>query len=274
MDAVTLVEKIMSEAKSFEIDGVTYYIVEQDRKIEESHLLVYAEEVLAAVNPATPPPAAMDRLVVATVDGKPIRWQLPVVLTWTIDEATFAGKPRELEMAKSICARATADWNAAAQEYEIDDQVRFQQDETDPVFKFAFAQFGDPNLYAVAFFPSDAPAERVVNIGPATFVEPNDFDPVGVIRHELGHVLGFRHEHIRAEAQEGMNGWEKSNMEKWVTGGLGAETLTDYDSQSVMHYPLNGRGTLDFQLSDADKAGFKKLYSLPSDSEDLREFPI
>jgi len=274
MDAVTLAEKIMNEAKSFEIDGATYYIVEQDRKVEESHLLAYAEEILAAVNPATPPPAALERLVAATVDGKPIRWQLPVVLTWAVDEATFAGKPHELEMAKSICAQATADWNAAARENGIDDRVRFEQVGNNPVFRFAFAQFGDPNLYAVAFFPNDARTERVVNIGPATFVEPNDFDPVGVVRHELGHVLGFRHEHIRAEAQEGMNWWDKSNMEKWITGGLGAETLTDYDSQSVMHYPLNGRGTLDFQLSDADKAGFKKLYSLPSGSDEVREFPV
>ena len=61
-------------------------------------------------------------------------------------------------------------------------------------------------------------------------------------------------------------------MEKWVTGKVGAETLTDYDSQSVMHYPLNGRGTLDFQLSDADKAGFKKLYTLPAG--EVKEFPL
>jgi hypothetical protein len=114
----------------------------------------------------------------------------------------------------------------------------------------------------------------VVNIGPTTFVEPNAFDPVGVVRHELGHVLGFRHEHIRPEAQEGMSWWEKSNMEQWVTGGLGAENLTDYDSQSVMHYPLNGRGTLDFKLSASDKAGFKTLYTIPADSDEVREFPV
>jgi hypothetical protein len=196
-----------------------------------------------------------------------------VVLTWAIDETTFKGNPRELGMAKEICAQATADWNAAARENGIDDKVRFEKDEADPVFKFAFRRFSDPNLYAVAFFPNEAPSERVVNIGPTTFVQPNPFDRVGVVRHELGHVLGFRHEHIRAEAQEGMDSRDKENMEKWVTGGLGAETLTDYDSQSVMHYPLNGRGTLDFQLSDADKAGFKKLYSLPSDSDEVREFP-
>jgi hypothetical protein len=253
---------------------VKYYIVERDRKVAEPDLLAYVREVLDAVNPATPPPAAMERLVVATVDGKPMRWVLPTVLTWAIDEKTFAGQPQELEMAQVICAQATADWNAAAQANGIYDKVHFQPDGDHPVFKFAFAQFGDPNLYAVAFFPNDPPDQRVVNIGPATFVKPNEFDPVGVLRHELGHVLGFRHEHIRPEAQQGMPAWQKSTMEPWVTGGIGAEELTDYDSQSVMHYPLNGRGNTKFQLSDADKAGFKKLYSLPSGSQDIREFSI
>ena len=61
-------------------------------------------------------------------------------------------------------------------------------------------------------------------------------------------------------------------MENWVTGGIGGEALSKYDSQSVMHYPLNGHGTLDFQISDLDKAGFQKLYTLPT--AEVREFPI
>jgi hypothetical protein len=256
------------------MDGTTYYVVERDRKVEESHLLAYAAEVIEAANPATPPPVTIEHLVAATVDGKPIRWVLPVVLTWALDESTFQGRPDQLAKARSICAQATADWNAAGRANGIYDKVRFEEDRSDPVFKFAFQQFGDPSLYAVAFFPNDLPSERVVNIGPATFEAESLFDPVGVIRHELGHVLGFRHEHIRVEAQEGMNWWERSRMEQWVTGGIGADALTDYDSQSVMHYPLNGRGTLDFQLSNADKAGFKTLYSLPSGSDEVREFPI
>lgn len=270
MDPVTLVETIKAESPTFVMDGETYYIVELDRKLKESDLLAYAKELLS--EPQFTKTDAPEGLVAATVGGKPMRWELPVVLTWKIDDASFAGRPAELAKAKTICSKATKAWNTAAKEHGIHDLVHFKEDAVDPVFTFKFELFSNPNLYAFAFFPNDTSDERIVHIGPTTFVTPNSFDAVGVIRHELGHVLGFRHEHIRKEAQVGMTPGQKSKMEKWVTGGIGGDALTDYDSQSVMHYPLNGRGTLDFKLSDADKAGFKKLYTLPIG--DVKEFPI
>ena len=43
-------------------------------------------------------------------------------------------------------------------------------------------------------------------------------------RHELGHILGFRHEHIRSEANSSCD-----------EGGA-FRAVTDYDQASVMHY--------------------------------------
>jgi len=270
VDPVKLVEKIKAESPTFIFDGEKYYIVELDRKLKESDLLAYAKEVLA-VSPIDEAEAP-EGLVAVTVDGKPMRWELPVVLTWKIDEGSFAGHPAKLAIAKTICLEATEAWNSAAEELGIHNLIHFTEDGSDPVFTFRFENFANPNLYAFAFFPNDTTDKRIVHIGPTTFLTPNSFDAVGVIRHELGHVLGFRHEHIRAGAQVGMTPQQKSQMEQWVVGGIGGDALTDYDSQSVMHYPLNGRGTLDFKLSDADKAGFKKLYTLPTG--DVKEFPI
>ncbi len=272
MDPVKLVEKIKRDAPTLTIGGQKYYIVETDRKLLESELLAYAKEIASLVEPTAAQPPNLEGLVAATINGKPMRWELPAVLTWAIDEDSFSSDPDALAMAKTICTKATADWNTAAKETGIDNVVAFKKKKTKPLFKFVFDPNSDPNLYAVAFFPNDPASKRVVNIGPTTFVEPNDFDPVGVIRHELGHVLGFRHEHIRAPAQQGMTPAQKSQMEKWVTGGIGGAALTDYDSQSVMHYPLNGRGTLDFKLTDNDKAGFKKLYTLPA--AQVKQFPV
>ena len=270
MTVSDLVEKIKSTSPKVTLDGQTYYIVELDQKLKESELQRYAAGILnaAQITKADAP----EGLVAATIDGKPMRWEIPVVLTWAIDEASFSGHAAELAVAKTICTKATEAWNSAASASGILNSVRFAEDGNDPVFKFKFEQFGDPNLYAFAFFPNDTADKRFVHIGPTTFLQPNDFDQVGVIRHELGHVLGFRHEHIRPEAQAGMTPAEKASMEKWVTGGIGGEALSKYDSQSVMHYPLNGHGTLDFQISDLDKEGFKKLYTLPA--AEVREFPI
>ena len=64
---------------------------------------------------------------------------------------------------------------------------------------------------------------------------------------ELGHTLGFRHEHTRPEAG---TCFEDNN---W-------RPLTPYDSASIMHYPqCNGSSSdLEFQASDA--AGLRALY--------------
>jgi hypothetical protein len=70
----------------------------------------------------------------------------------------------------------------------------------------------------------------------------------GVLRHELGHTIGFRHEHTRPEAGTCFedNDWR---------------ALTQYDSASVMHYPqCNGTQDGDLVLTSADKSGARALY--------------
>lgn len=103
---------------------------------------------------------------------------------------------------------------------------------------------------ARAFFPSNARADRNV------LVDNSAFDPtlslVGVLRHELGHTLGFRHEHTRPEAG---TCFEDNN---W-------RALTPYDSASVMHYPqCNGTGSFDsLAITATDAVGAAALYGAP-----------
>ena len=71
----------------------------------------------------------------------------------------------------------------------------------------------------------------------------------GLLRHELGHILGFVHEHTRPEARAC---YEDS---VW-------RPLTPYDSRSVMHYPqCNGTaGNYLFKLSAGDAQGARIAY--------------
>ncbi|XXX79851.1 matrixin family metalloprotease [Sorangium sp. So ce134] len=115
---------------------------------------------------------------------------------------------------------------------------------------------------ACAFTPHD-PA--VACVAGTLVVDYNDFDTdpfwpanapnmttEGVLRHELGHVLGFHHEWFRSPSS--------------VKGDTGSSwrALTDYDTYSVMHYPHDpdGADDSDMSLTNMDDAGSMSIYGM------------
>jgi hypothetical protein len=92
-----------------------------------------------------------------------------------------------------------------------------------------------------------------VLIDPSYFDAGLSFNKVGVLRHELGHVLGFRHEHIRSGAPPAC-----PDEDLW-----GTIDLTQYDPQSVMHYFCGGAGSPELALTELDRIGSQKLYGPP-----------
>lgn len=107
---------------------------------------------------------------------------------------------------------------------------------------------------ARAFFPNQSRSTRNVLVDNTSFGDPS-ISLVGILRHELGHTLGFRHEHTRPEA--GATDCFEDNS--W-------RALTSYDSASVMHYPqCNGTGSFtSLALTAMDAQGAAALYGAPS----------
>ena len=110
----------------------------------------------------------------------------------------------------------------------------------------------DGAYFARAFFPSEARGTRNVLIDNSSFqIDTAAFENLtllGVLRHELGHTLGLRHEHTRPEAGTCI---EDANF----------TPITRYDKFSVMHYPYcNGGGDWILALTALDKAGSACLY--------------
>jgi serine protease len=105
---------------------------------------------------------------------------------------------------------------------------------------------------ARAFFPSYGRGDRNVLIDASAISLPIEAPTgttlTGVLRHELGHTLGARHEHTRPESGTCFED------QAW-------RPVTNYDAFSVMHYPqCNGRGDWTLRLTELDKNGVACVY--------------
>ncbi len=109
-----------------------------------------------------------------------------------------------------------------------------------------------------AFLPNFDRAHRQLIVARGTFY--NDYISVkGALLHQLGHILGFRHEHIR-----NTTGGQCIEMIDW-------EALTSYGGESVMHFrndicgytvntDPNGVKYKDYTLTDRDIKGARSVY--------------
>lgn len=188
-------------------------------------------------------------LIVNTVGGSDDKWSASqaVSLTYCISNSFTASQKSAV-----ISAMQTAlegGWETFA---NVDLTYDSSQDSnctaTNNNVTFDVRPVSGQSYLARAFFPSYSRSQRNILIDTSAF--STSWPLSGILGHELGHVLGFRHEHTRPEAG---TCFEDNN---W-------RALTPYDSASIMHYPqCNGSAnTLAFTTRDAE--GAAALYGAP-----------
>jgi len=258
----SLFERLRDHAKRIVVDGETFWRVEGDSLLDEAQLRRYAEGVEATqraraeARRAGTPLVAMTELSAGADNGKIIRWAPGFELSYAVLRKTFEkGGEAGYDLAVDSARKATADWEKTCgvkfrHRFELDDSE--QTPPSGVVFVVRELDAGG-DFIAAAFFPDDPVNRRRVLIDPSFYSPKLGFDRVGVLRHELGHVLGFRHEQIRSEAPAGCPDEDT----------FGTINIGDYDPRSVMHYFCGGVGSTTLAITEQDKAGAQKVYGPP-----------
>lgn len=267
-------EKLKEALPQAEIDGKTYYFVEGDLRVEESELEAYArllneqfaryEQAKAGTLPAqgVGAPAPGQLIIAVGASGQFRVWRPGAVLKYCVLRKTFPNGPAGTQQYQAVVdqmAQATQDWQETCNiKFEHvsakDNSTPGNSPPTGVLFTVRKVNAANGPI-ASAFFPGDAAARRHVLLFPSYFAGGGGFDTVGVLRHELGHVLGYRHEHIRSQAPAACR----------REALAGAIPVTAYDPRSVMHYFCGGAGTSHLRISPLDRIGAQSIYGPPAD---------
>ncbi|WP_437692032.1 hypothetical protein [Sorangium sp. So ce176] len=250
------VEELKTRLPTFELDGKPMYVAEGDLLLDEGQLADYVPRAANVEPPNVPAGPEGEGLIGILQDGKLVRWPPGFVITYCVLRSTFRDE-REYATARANMLAATRDWEATCgvsfrHVAELDGSGGRPAEVVFPVRLFN----AGGRFIAAAFFPHEPAPRRQVLIDPSYFSPSLGFDPVGVLRHELGHVLGFRHEHIRSGAPPVCPREDASQT----------IDLTAYDPRSVMHYYCGEVGSRDLAITELDVQGSQRVYGMPLSS--------
>ena len=271
-----LFASLQNRLNKVEIDGQEYYVAEGDTLLDEDQLLVYAQQrqarevALRAAEAASGAGLGVTRLVGTTLedqsrgllgmvhDDKIVRWQPGFILTYCVLRDTFPSED-QYRVVRENMRLATEAWEETCGVSFEHIQDLDSSENVSPEGVIFTVRFLDARgeFIAAAFFPNDPVSRRKVLIDPSYF--STTFDRVGVLRHELGHVLGFRHEHIRSGAPPDCPDEDPT----------GVFDLTKYDPRSVMHYFCGNLGSRELAITELDRTGSQKVYGPPLSSFEL-----
>lgn len=229
------------------------YVINGDELVEDEAQMQsmyqrYLDSVADADARASGEGTIEEHLIVNLVNGRDDKWDASLQnnLTYCVSQSSFGSRYSTVVTAM---ANATAAWHAAANVTFVHDASQDGScNRRNKNVLFDVVQTNQSSFLARAFFPSSSRRSREIQISFTSFGNISPWTLDGVLRHETGHTIGFRHEHTRPESG---TCFEDNN---W-------RALTAYDSSSVMHYPqCNGTNRGDLILTSLDKTGARALY--------------
>lgn len=240
-------ERYLERLGTFRLpNGIRLYAVEGDLLLTRDEVRAHLIGLQKVVDDKSTAPG---ELISNLIDGKRDFWEKPAQrkLTYVVVRSTF-GTDEEYQLVVQNMKQAGRAWEQACAGCKITFAEVSEADAASKKPVFQVKKIFSGGLFAAsAFFPSTPNFRRNLLIDPTYFT--SKADKVGILRHELGHILGYRHEQLH-----GVSGCDtKGDNGPWLP-------LTAYDPKSVMHYFCGDAGTLDLKLTQQDIEGHRKQY--------------
>lgn len=228
-------------------EGSGMYFVEGDLYLDRASVIAYLKS-----NSETPDPLPPGELIVNKVNGQSDYLKAPARrrLTYAVVTTSFPSD-RLAKRTNQQLKSAAQDWIEACPqcgisltEVPIEKAGKFYE-KVSFVLTYMDARGGP---IARAFFPSSPADDRQIVVFRDFFANDLGFDRVGVLRHEFGHILGYRHEQLQS-----ISGCVTNEDGRW-------KPITRYDPHSVMHYMCGKGGSFALDLTASDIQGHRCLY--------------
>ena len=223
-------------------DADQQYIVNGDEAIPSTgDLKTYYERMVGSKD------TDKDGLIVNTVGGKDDKWSASQALNLTYCVSTRFGS--NYPAVVNAMSQGAGLWESASSKVNFVYVPSADSNCTtrNNAVLFSVEPTNTTQYIARAFFPSSSDRNRNVLVNATSLQNSGSWTPGNILGHELGHTLGFRHEHTRPEAG---TCFEDNN---W-------RPLTPYDSASIMHYPQCNGTSNDLSMTSQDRAGAAALY--------------
>jgi hypothetical protein len=230
-----------------QVDG--YYVVEGDILLNQEEVFEYLVSRSVGKRPLFD---TAELLVNISGGREDFHGRKTSSISYAIDQASFPSAAL-YELTVQNMNQAANDWAAACTDCHIrfvympDDDQSPSTDREDFVVRFHDSK---GSYLAHAYFPHENKQRHTLEIDPLYFAPTRgSSDQIGILRHQLGHVLGYRHSRSTQ-----VNGCYFSSN-KWVRF---SQPYPGNDS--VMEYFCTSTDGLNLRISKPDQTGHRQLY--------------
>lgn len=246
MDSSELIELF----DTVRIENNLYYVVQGDLLLSEDEANRYWRQINAHQMESL----SEHKMVGERRNGMIIKAKNPENIKYAIIRDGF-DSDKDYDSVVKHFKQATKDWARLCNvkfvyKSEKDRVLKYGDNPDDLDFIVQYEGYKPKAPIASAFFPYTPKENRKVYIFDRFLT--TTASRAGIMRHEIGHILGFRHEHVRKGAPKNCPKKEE-DMQYLIS-------ITDYDKVSVMHYPCGGAGSLKLIFSKFDTLGAQMYY--------------